>query len=62
MEKFPLWNYTILELSSVPRCALKKFYTRLIKIFNLEISFTSFEQIIVLLFNFLLIKLQAKLP
>lgn len=46
----------------MPRCTLKKVYTRLIKIFNLEISFTSFEQIIVLLFNFLLIKLQEKLP
>lgn len=31
-------------------------------IVNLEISFTSFKQILVLLFNFILIKLRAKLP
>lgn len=44
------------------RCTRAKFYVRLIKIVNLEISFSPFKQIIVLLFNFLLIKLQTKLP
>lgn len=43
------------------KCTRKNFNARLIKIVNLGISFSPFNQIIVLLSNFFLIKLQAKL-